>query len=99
MLCQPRNKYRRYYYFETPKKRWKSLNDWFLFDNVDRLSTLDHLAKTPLATVVYIHGESFEWNSGNTYDGSMLAGVGNVIVVTINFRLGVLGKFKHRNIC
>lgn len=45
-----------------------------------------------LATIVYIHGESYEWNSGNPYDGSILAAHGNVIVVTINFRLGVLGK-------
>lgn len=44
-----------------------------------------------LAAIVYIHGESFEWNSGNPYDGSILAAHGNVIVITINFRLGVLG--------
>lgn len=47
----------------------------------------------PLPTIVYIHGESFEWNSGNLYDGSVLALHGGIIVVTINFRLGVLGKF------
>lgn len=46
-----------------------------------------------MATIVYVHGESYEWNSGNPYDGSVLAAHGNVIVVTINFRLGVLGKF------
>lgn len=46
----------------------------------------------PLATIVYVHGESYEWNSGNPYDGSILAAHGNVIVVTINFRLGVLGR-------
>lgn len=45
-----------------------------------------------LATIVYIHGESYEWNSGNLYDGSLLAAHGNIIVVTINFRLGVLGE-------
>lgn len=44
------------------------------------------------ATIVYIHGESYEWNSGNPYDGSVLAAEGNVILVTINFRLGVLGN-------
>lgn len=33
-------------------------------------------------------------NSGNPYDGSILAAHGNVIVITINFRLGVLGKWK-----
>ncbi|XP_038109735.1 neuroligin-1 isoform X2 [Culex quinquefasciatus] len=46
------------------------------------------------ATIVYIHGESYEWNSGNPYDGSVLAAEGNVILVTINFRLGVLGFLK-----
>lgn len=46
----------------------------------------------PIATVVYIHGESYEWNSGNLYDGTVMAAHGNVIVVTINFRLGVLGE-------
>lgn len=47
------------------------------------------------AAIVYIHGESFEWNSGNLYDGTMLAAHGNVIVVTINFRLGILGKSQQ----
>lgn len=49
-----------------------------------------------LATIVYIHGESFEWNSGNPYDGSILAAHGNIIVVTINFRLGILGESSLR---
>lgn len=43
--------------------------------------------------IVFIHGESYEWNSGNPYDGSILASYGDVIVITLNFRLGVLGKF------
>ncbi|KAH8392567.1 hypothetical protein KR215_011720, partial [Drosophila sulfurigaster] len=47
-----------------------------------------------LSTVVFIHGESYDWNSGNPYDGSELAGHGNVIVVTINFRLGIFGFLK-----
>ena len=42
--------------------------------------------------IVFIHGESFEWNSGNPYDGSVLASYGEVVVVTLNFRLGILGK-------
>ncbi|CAB3381904.1 Hypothetical predicted protein [Cloeon dipterum] len=41
--------------------------------------------------MVYIHGESFEWNSGNPYDGSVLASYGGVVFVTINYRLGILG--------
>lgn len=41
--------------------------------------------------LVFIHGESFEWNSGNPYDGSVLASYGDMIVVTLNYRLGILG--------
>ncbi|XP_055937679.1 neuroligin-4, X-linked-like isoform X2 [Argiope bruennichi] len=44
-----------------------------------------------LPVMVYIHGESYEWNAGNPYDGRALASFGGVIVVTINYRLGVLG--------
>ena len=47
----------------------------------------------PMATLVYIHGESYEWNSGNLYDGTVLAAHSNIIVVTINFRLGILGMY------
>lgn len=43
--------------------------------------------------MVYIHGESYEWNSGNPYDGTNLASFGKVVVVTLNFRLGIFGKF------
>ncbi|XP_065078126.1 uncharacterized protein LOC135701305 isoform X2 [Ochlerotatus camptorhynchus] len=49
---------------------------------------------TSKATIVYIHGESYEWNSGNPYDGSLMAADGNVILVTVNFRLGILGFMK-----
>lgn len=45
-----------------------------------------------MPAIIIIHGESFEWNSGNIYDGSILASYGHVIVVTVNFRLGILGK-------
>lgn len=42
--------------------------------------------------MVFVHGESYEWNSGNPYDGSILASYGQILVVTINYRLGILGK-------
>ena len=42
--------------------------------------------------MVFIHGESYEWGSGNLYDGSVMASYGQVIVVTINYRLGILGE-------
>ncbi|XP_071520112.1 uncharacterized protein [Panulirus ornatus] len=47
-----------------------------------------------LPVLVYIHGESYEWNSGNPYDGSVLAAYGQVVVITVNFRLGVLGFLR-----
>ncbi|XP_075149825.1 neuroligin 2 [Haematobia irritans] len=50
--------------------------------------------KSLLPTILFLHGESYEWNSGNPYDGSELATHGNVIVVTINFRLGIFGFLK-----
>lgn len=48
--------------------------------------------EAPYAVLVLVHGESFEWGAGHPYDGSVLASYGHVIVVTLNFRLGILGK-------
>jgi carboxylesterase type B len=45
--------------------------------------------------MVYIHGESFSWGSGNLHDGRVLATYGKVIVVTVNYRLGVLGTLLY----
>lgn len=42
--------------------------------------------------MLFIHGGSYMEGSGNMFDGSVLAAYGNVIVVTMNYRLGVLGK-------
>jgi len=44
-----------------------------------------------LPVVVFVHGESYELGTGNAYDGSVMAAYGHVIVVTLNYRLGVLG--------
>lgn len=46
-----------------------------------------------LPVIVFLHGESFEWNSGNPYDGTVLASYGDVVVVTLNYRLGILGMY------
>lgn len=43
--------------------------------------------------LVYFHGESYSWNSGNPYDGRVLAGYADLVVVTFNYRLGVLGEY------
>ena len=42
--------------------------------------------------MVYIHGESYSWGSGNLHDGRALATYGKLIVITFNYRLGVFGK-------
>ncbi|NWQ80960.1 NLGN3 protein, partial [Columbina picui] len=41
--------------------------------------------------MVYIHGGSYMEGTGNMIDGSVLASYGNVIVITLNYRVGVLG--------
>jgi carboxylesterase type B len=50
---------------------------------------------TGFAIVVILQGDSWEWGSGSTVDGSALASIGQVMVVTLNYRLGVLGKFLY----
>lgn len=48
--------------------------------------------EAPYAVLVLIHGESFEWGGGHPYDGSVMTSHGHVIFITLNYRLGVLGK-------
>lgn len=45
--------------------------------------------------MVFVHGGSYTEGTGNMMDGSVLASYGNVIVITLNYRLGVLGKRQH----
>uniref|UniRef100_A0A336M8Z5 CSON013526 protein n=1 Tax=Culicoides sonorensis TaxID=179676 RepID=A0A336M8Z5_CULSO len=47
--------------------------------------------EAPYSVLVFIHGESFEYGSGNLYNGEILASYGNIIVITLNYRLGILG--------
>ena len=43
--------------------------------------------------MVFIHGGAFLYGAGSLplYDGAYLAASGNVVVVTLNYRLGALG--------
>ncbi|XP_071861376.1 neuroligin-1 [Bombus fervidus] len=47
-----------------------------------------------LPALLLIHGDSYSWGAGNSFDGTALAAYGRLIVVSINFRLGVLGFLK-----
>lgn len=46
--------------------------------------------------MLFIHGGSYMEGTGNMFDASVLAAYGNVIVVTMNYRLGVLGKWPPK---
>ena len=52
-----------------------------------------HNEKRPV--MVWIHGGGFVNGSGDIYDARWLAARGDVVVVTINYRLGALGFLAH----
>lgn len=98
--------------YEVVREKGKSINDdWKrvteTFANSDSilisllhahyLVSDDRSPMRNLPVIVFLHGESFEWNSGNAYDGSILASYGQVIVITLNYRLGALGKLRFRS--
>ncbi|KAL1784287.1 liver carboxylesterase-like isoform 1, partial [Sigmodon hispidus] len=47
-----------------------------------------------LPVMVWIHGGGLVAGMASMYDGAMLAGIEDVIVITIQYRLGVLGFFS-----
>lgn len=47
--------------------------------------------KETLSVMVWVHGGGFSMGHAHQYDGSRIAMEGNVIVVTINYRLGIFG--------
>lgn len=53
-------------------------------------------AKRPV--LVWIHGGAFLSGSGATYDGALLAESGDIVVVTINYRMGAFGFVNLRSV-
>lgn len=51
----------------------------------------DASAAGPRPVLVWIHGGGFRTGSGSDYDPAAMASEGDVVVVTVNYRLGVLG--------
>ncbi|RZS44886.1 para-nitrobenzyl esterase [Herbihabitans rhizosphaerae] len=49
----------------------------------------------PKPVMVWLHGGGFIEGSGSEYDPRRMAVQGDVVVVTVNYRLGVFGNFGH----
>ncbi|XP_062442099.1 fatty acyl-CoA hydrolase precursor, medium chain-like [Rhea pennata] len=63
-----------------------------LYLNVYTPSSAEQEEKLPV--FVWIHGGAFVFGAASSYDGSVLAAFDNVVVVTIQYRLGILGYFS-----
>eukprot|EP01084_Bolivina_argentea_P140230 246594_1 len=76
-------------------------NEDCLFLNIwTTKSNVDNAKNNQLVPVMFwIHGGGFTAGSGNSYDGSALVGeYGNVVYVSINYRLGSLGFLNNEAI-
>jgi para-nitrobenzyl esterase len=69
-------------------------NEDCLFLNVFT-PNVDPAAKEKLPVIFFIHGGGNIDGESNDYDGSKLAAQGHTVVVTINYRLGILGFLAH----
>ncbi|MFF5139662.1 carboxylesterase/lipase family protein [Streptomyces sp. NPDC013157] len=49
----------------------------------------------PRPVVVWLHGGGFTTGAGSSYDAHRMATRGDVVVVTVNYRLGALGFLAH----
>ncbi|GHE38787.1 carboxylesterase/lipase family protein [Streptomyces griseoaurantiacus] len=59
------------------------------------VTTPAHGSARPLPVMVWVHGNGFINGAGSLYDAQRLAARGKVIVVSFNYRLGVLGFLAH----
>ena len=59
--------------------------------------TPDPAPTTPLPVMVWFHGGAYVFGSGSdmSYDGTHLVNRGDVVIVTVNYRLGALGFLAH----
>ncbi len=48
-----------------------------------------------LPVVVWLHGGAFQFGSGAEYGAERMAALGDVVVVTVDYRLGVFGFLAH----
>lgn len=59
------------------------------------VTTPRHTGGRRVPVMVFIHGGAFQFGAGHGYRPTDLAVRGQVVVVTINYRLGVLGFLAH----
>ena len=71
----------------------ESLTEDCLFLNVQRPASAKPGASLPV--YVWIHGGGLENGSSNQHDGTQIVSQTGAIVVTINYRLGLLGWLTH----
>ncbi|AIA08460.1 carboxylesterase/lipase family protein [Streptomyces noursei] len=72
--------------------RGGSTDEDCLYLNVTVPRTDRHL---PLPVVVWLHGGGFLSGAGSSYDAHRMVERGNVVVVTLNYRLGIFGGFGY----
>lgn len=58
------------------------------------LSEVEHINTLSLSVMILIHGWDFENEVAQTHEGWRLAGRGDVIVATVEYRVGVFGFFS-----
>jgi para-nitrobenzyl esterase len=49
--------------------------------------------------LVWFHGGAFLFGAGSSYNGAVLARRGDVVVVTVNYRLGLFGWLRGIDVC
>lgn len=82
----------------TPNVRNFLINQSYSFSTNDsaKLSVKTGAVPEKFPVIFYIHGGDFERGASNTFPGHTLAAVGDVVVVTVNYRLGALGTILAR---
>ena len=75
-------------------RRLVSGNEDCLYLNVVVPKNSAEISKNKFPVMFWIHGGSNIWGSGDYYDYSRMAELKDVIVVSINYRLGIFGWFS-----
>uniref|UniRef100_A0A3Q1FG93 Carboxylesterase type B domain-containing protein n=1 Tax=Acanthochromis polyacanthus TaxID=80966 RepID=A0A3Q1FG93_9TELE len=77
---------------EYPSSRFWHISEDCLYLNIYTPANRAQDAKLPV--MVWIHGGGFGIGSASVYDGSALAAYQDVVVVLIQYRLGLLGFLR-----